>query len=456
MYRLLPYGIPLALLTDFYQITMAYAYWKCGKAEEEAVFNMFFRKCPFNGNYVVSSGLDFIIDFIENWHISDEDIYYLKKLNMFPDEFLSYLSKLRMEVDVYSMSEGTFAFPNEPMLRVHGPIIQGQLLESPLLTINNFNSLIATKAHRICRAANGKPVIDFGLRRAQGIDGALSASRAAYIGGCAGTSNTLAGRLFNIPVKGTHAHSWVMSFDTEIASFEAYADALPDNCIFIVDTYDDIYRGIERAVTVGRSVEEIGFTFKGIRFDIDPTLVPHYRKIAEEKFKENNFKEALVVASNDLDEDTVGYLNRDADVFGVGTNLITARGCPALGGVYKLGAIKQNGEWKNKMKASRGKATYPGALQVSRYFVRGKSCNDLIHFDNDFMESSPCSDRLLKPVVSNGMRTSHIKNIEDIRNNTSINTSCFEHLLEGEQYEVLVNNKIIEEQERLMRELVNV
>lgn len=454
MYNLLPYNISLALLADFYQFTMAYAYYKSGKAEEEAVFNMFFRKCPFNGNYVISAGLEFIIDFIENWHISDEDIYYLKKQDIFPNTFLKYLKNLRMEVDVYSVPEGTFMFPNEPMIRVHGPIIQGQLLESALLNIINFNSLIATKAHRVCQAANGKPVLEFGLRRAHGIDGALSASRSSYIGGCAATSNTLAGKLFNIPVKGTHAHSWVMSFDTEIEAFESYADALPNNCIFLVDTYD-VDRGINRAVEVGKKIENMGFTFKGIRFDIDPKLVPHYRKIAKSKFDECGFKEALILASNDLDEDTVSMLKGDVDIFGVGTNLITAMGCPALGGVYKLGAIKQNGFWKNKIKASKGKATLPGILQISRYIVEmevnNEAWNDIIHFNNDKFYRNG----LLKQVVTNGKRINPIEDVEIIKNNVSINTSNFENILNGDGYDVIIDADVIKEQERLIKELEN-
>lgn len=452
MYNILPYNISLSLLADFYEFTMAYAYWKSGKAEEEAVFNMFFRKCPFNGNYVVTSGLEFIIDFVENWHITDEDIFFLKKQNIFPDDFLKYLKKLRMTVDIYSVPEGTFMFPNEPMLRVHGPIILGQLLESALLNINNFNSLIATKAHRICQAANGKPVLEFGLRRAHGIDGSLSASRASYIGGCVATSNTLAGRLFNIPVKGTHAHSWVMSFDTEIEAFEAYADALPDNCIFLVDTYD-VDRGIDRAVTVGRKVEDMGFTFKGIRFDIDPNLVPHYRKIAEAKFEENGFKNAQIVASNDLDEDTVSMLKNDVDVFGVGTNLITAMGSPALGGVYKLGAIKQNGVWKNKIKASKGKSTLPGTLQVSRYSFNNKAWNDIIHFDNDI--NYECQPTLLKQVINNGVRVDKTTDMKDIKECVSINTVSFKEIIMGEDYDIVVDDKVIKEQEMLIKELEN-
>jgi len=248
------YSSNLTLLTDLYQLTMAYGYWKAGMTQREAVFNLFFRRNPFKGGYAIACGLSYVIDFLENFDISDEDVAYLSTLKgnddkpLFEPEFLEYLQELEFTCDVDAVEEGSVVFPQEPLIRIKGSLIQCQILETLLLNMVNFQSLIATKSSRICLAARGEEVLEFGLRRAQGIDGGLAASRAAYIGGCAATSNVLAGKLFGIPVKGTHAHSWVMSFESEIDAFETYAEALPNNCIFLVDTYDTV-EGVKHAIT---------------------------------------------------------------------------------------------------------------------------------------------------------------------------------------------------------------
>lgn len=240
------YHYSLTLLTDLYQLTMAYGYWKSGMAGKEAVFNMFFRKNPFQGGYTIACGLAQVMDFVHNFRFSEDDITYLQTLTgndgqlMFESAFLEYLKDLRFTCDIDAIPEGTVVFPQEPMLRIKGPILQCQLLETPILNMLNFQSLIATKASRIGRVVKDEPILEFGLRRAQGIDGAVTASRAAYIGGCAATSNVLAGKLYGIPVKGTHAHSWIMSFDTEAEAFETYAEVMPNNCVFLVDTYDTL------------------------------------------------------------------------------------------------------------------------------------------------------------------------------------------------------------------------
>jgi len=246
-----------ALLTDLYQLTMAYGYWKSGRAELEAVFHLFFRKAPFQSGFTIAAGLATAIDFLKSFHFTDADLQFLATLTgndnqpLFEPGFLEYLRTLRFTCEVDAIPEGTVVFPNEPLLRIKGPILQCQLMETALLNLLNFQSLIATKAARVCLATRGEPVMEFGLRRAQGVDGALAASRAAYIGGCAATSNVLAGKMFGIPVRGTHAHSWVMSFDDEREAFLAYAEAMPNNCVFLVDTYDTL-EGVRHAVETGK------------------------------------------------------------------------------------------------------------------------------------------------------------------------------------------------------------
>src|ERR1043166_4232595 len=267
-YRILPYNQSLSLLTDLYQLTMVYSYWKTGVADRESVFHLFFRRNPFQGGFTIACGLAYLIDYLENLRFDKSDIEYLASLNgndgkrLFTEEFLLYLGQMRFGCDIDAIPEGTVVFPHEPLVRVQGPILQCQIIESVLLNIVNFQSLIATKAARMCIAARGDPVVDFGLRRAQGFDGALAASRAAYIGGCAATSDVMSGKLFGIPVRGTHAHSWVMSFDDETTAFDRYADALPNNCILLVDTYDTL-AGVRKAVAVGKRLRSQGHEMGG-------------------------------------------------------------------------------------------------------------------------------------------------------------------------------------------------
>ena len=381
------YRPPLALLTDLYQLTMAYGYWKLGRAEQEAVFHLFFRKPPFSGGYAIAAGLGPALEYLQAFRFDESDLDYLSKLEgndgepLFEAEFLSYLGDLRLSVDVDAMPEGTVAFGQEPLLRVRGPILQCQLLETPLLNIINFQTLIATKASRISAAAGDEPVLEFGLRRAQGIDGALAASRAAYIGGCAATSNVLAGKLFGIPVKGTHAHSWVMSFDTEAESFERYAEVMPNNCVFLVDTYDTI-EGVRQAAEIGKTLRQRGHEMIGIRLDSGDLayLSIEARKILDEA----GFPKASIVASNDLDEHIIENLrsqNAQIAVWGVGTKLATAYDQPALGGVYKLGALRNgDGTWQPKVKLSEQaiKTSIPGTLQVRRYISDQGLVGDMI------------------------------------------------------------------------------
>lgn len=380
----------LALLTDFYQLTMAYAYWKSGKGDQEAVFNLFFRKHPFEGGFTITAGLDYVIDYCRNFRFLENDLNYLRSMKTkdgnptFEKGFLKYLSNLKFSCDIDAIEEGTVVFPNEPLIRVKGPLIQCQLLETPLLNIINFQSLIATKAARISLAAKGEPVLEFGLRRAQGIDGALAASRAAYIGGCSSTSNVMAGNLFGIPVSGTHAHSWIMSFATEIEAFEAYAEAFPDDCVFLVDTYDTL-NGVKNAIEVGKKLRKKGKEMLGIRLDSGD--LAYFSNKARKMLDEAGFPETKIVASNNLDEHIITSLkNQESsiNIWGVGTKLVTAYDQPALGAVYKLSAVKDgNNNWVPKIKLSQQslKINIPGFHNVKRYLSKGKAVADMIYLE---------------------------------------------------------------------------
>lgn len=370
------YGSSLALLTDFYQLSMSYAYWKAGLDSKEAVFHLFFRRPPFHGGFTIAAGLESVIHFMENFRFDKSDLDYLATLRnnesepFFSQEFLDYLANLKFSCTVDAIPEGTVVFPYEPLLRIQGPLIQCQILESPLLNLMNFPSLIATKAARICIAAKGDQVLEFGLRRAQGIDGALTASRSAYIGGCHSTSNVLAGKHFGIPVRGTHSHSWIMVFDEEQEAFQAYAEQQPSNCVFLVDTYDTI-AGVKKAIEVGLWLKERGKKMLGIRLDSGDLTQLSIK--SRQMMDEAGLNDAVILASNELDEILISELKRQGaqiHVWGVGTNLVTARDQPALDGVYKLSAIRDpGGPWTYKLKLSEQmvKVSNPGILQVRRY-----------------------------------------------------------------------------------------
>ncbi|HWH69248.1 MAG TPA: nicotinate phosphoribosyltransferase, partial [Candidatus Sulfotelmatobacter sp.] len=376
------------LLTDLYQLTMAYGYWQSGTAEKEAVFHLIFRKHPFHGGFTLACGLADALEYLRRLRFEEDDLAYLAGLTgrdgqpLFEHAFLDYLRDLEFRCDVDAVPEGTAVFPQEPLLRVQGPILQAQLVETALLYFINFQTLIATKAARVCLAARGEPVIEFGLRRAQGADGGVAAGRAAYIGGCAGTSNVLAGKILGLPVLGTHAHSWVMSFDSELEAFEAYAQAMPNNCVFLVDTYNSL-EGVRRAVRVGQSLRAQGHALGGIRLDSGDLayLSIEARKILDEA----GFPQAVIVASNDLDEHIIASLKEQGariNVWGVGTKLITAYDQPALGGVYKLSAIRtRDGRWEHKVKLSEqaAKLTNPGILQVRRFRSATEFLGDAIY-----------------------------------------------------------------------------
>ncbi|MCE5318979.1 MAG: nicotinate phosphoribosyltransferase [Parachlamydia sp.] len=382
------YSQSLALLTDLYQLTMSYGYWKTGLDKKEAVFHLFFRRHPFHGGFTIAAGLEWAIQYLEHFKFDSSDIGYLATLKnasggaLFESAFLDYLLKMRFSCDIDAVPEGTVVFPYEPMVRVQGPLIQCQILESPLLNLINFSSLITTKAARICMAAKGDAVIEFGLRRAQGIDGSLTASRAAYIGGCDSTSSILAGKLLGIPVKGTHSHSWTMVFDEEIEAFQTYAKCLPDNCVFLVDTYDTL-EGVKKAIEVGKWLRERGKRLIGIRLDSGDLAYLSIK--SRQLLDEAGFSDAIILASNELDETVISELKRQGaqiTVWGVGTNLVTAKDHPALDGVYKLSALRDpGGEWKNRIKLSEQmiKTSNPGIMQVRRFYNRDENIADAIY-----------------------------------------------------------------------------
>jgi nicotinate phosphoribosyltransferase len=382
------YGGSLALLTDLYQLTMACGYWKHGVAEREAVFHLTFRRPPFEGGYAICAGVATAVEMLRRLRFTADDLAYLATLRdredqpLFPPEFLAYLGQLRFTCTVDAVPEGALVFPHEPLLRVRGPIAQAQIVETPLLAIMNYQTLVATKAARVVQAAEGAPVIEFGLRRAQGIDGGLSAARAAYIGGCAGTSNVLAGKLFGMPVMGTHAHSWVMFHADELASFRAYGDVMPGNSTLLVDTYDSL-EGVRHAITVGHELRARGHELAGIRLDSGD--LAHLSIEARRLLDEAGFPGAKIVASNDLDEHLIGSIRAQGariDSWGVGTKLVTCYDQPALGGIYKLGAHRdEHGAWRDVLKLSEQpiKISNPGVLQVRRLRAGGQLTGDIIY-----------------------------------------------------------------------------
>ena len=384
------YRSSLLLLADLYELTMACGYWKLGRETDRAVFHLFFRNNAFNGGYTVAAGLGYVVEYLSNLRLDEADAAYLRSLRgsdgevLFDPAFVDYLSALEFTLDVDAVPEGTVVFPFQPLVRVIGPILQCQIVESALLNMVNFQTLVATKAARICHAAGrGRDqVLEFGLRRAQSVDGALAASRAAYVGGCSATSNVLAGRLFDIPVRGTHAHSWVMSFDSEREAFDAYARAMPNNCVFLVDTYDSL-EGVRHACEAGRRLRALGREMIGIRLDSGDLayLSIEARRILDEE----GFPDAVIVASNELDEHIINSLKGQGAaiaVWGVGTKLATAFDQPALGGVYKLSAIRRRGgDWQYKVKISEqtSKISTPGILQTRRFGENGRFEGDMTY-----------------------------------------------------------------------------
>lgn len=388
-------NLNLTLLTDFYEITMANGYLKRGYRDKIAYFDMFFRKIPDHGGFAIMAGIEQLTDYLKNLRFDAEDIHYLRTKG-FDDVFLDYLKSFSFTCDVWAIPEGTPIFPNEPIVTVRGPVIEAQFIETMLLLTINHQSLIATKTNRIVRAAQGRAVMEFGSRRAQGYDGAIYGARAAYIGGCDGTACTLADKEFGVPALGTMAHSWVQMFPTELEAFRAYAMTYPDQCTLLVDTYNVLKSGVPNALQIFK--EEIvprGYRPKGIR--IDSGDITYLSREARRMLDEAGFNDCKIVASNALDE----YIIRDlllqgaqVDLFGVGERLITSRSEPVFGGVYKLAALEEEGRIIPKIKLSEnvGKITNPGYKQVWRFYDRKshKALADVITlFDEEIDEHKP-------------------------------------------------------------------
>ena len=377
-------NINLSMLTDFYEFTMSNGYFKNGMKDTEVAFDLFFRKVPNDGGYAIMAGLEQMIEYINNLHFSEEDVAYLRGKGIFSEEFLEYLSNFSFSCSVWAIPEGTPIFPLEPVVPVRGPVIEAQLMETMLLLTVNHQSLIATKANRIVQASEGRAVMEFGSRRAQGYDGAIYGARAAYIGGCAGTACTVTDQLFDIPALGTMAHSWVQMFDTELEAFQTYARCYPNDCTLLVDTYNVLKSGIPNAIKAfDTEVVPRGFRPKGIR--IDSGDITYLSKKARKMLDDAGYPDVKIVASNSLDEYIIrDMLNQGAkvDTFGVGERLITSKSEPVFGGVYKLVSVFRDGEEIPKIKLSENvsKITIPGFKSLYRLYSNetGKAIADVI------------------------------------------------------------------------------
>ena len=405
----------LTLMTDLYELTMMQGYFKHKDRNETVIFDAFYRNNPMNSGYAICAGLDQVIDYIKNLHFEEDEIAYLRSLNIFEEDFLEYLSTFRFSGDIYAIPEGSVMFPREPMIKVVAPIMEAQLVETAILNMINHQSLIATKASRVCYAAEGDGIMEFGHRRAQGPDAGTYGARAAVIGGCIGTSNVLTGQMFDVPVKGTHAHSWIMSFPDEYTAFKTYADMYPNACILLVDTYDTLKSGVPNAIRVFKEMREAGIhsPFYGIRLDSGD--LAYLSKKARKMLDEAGFEDAVISASNDLDEYLIASLKAQGAAitsWGVGTHLITSKDWPSFGGVYKLAAIQgKDGKFIPKIKLSDNteKITNPGNKTIYRVYEKdtGKIKADLIclvgeEFDENeplllFDPAEPWKKTLMKP-----------------------------------------------------------
>lgn len=376
----------LTLLTDLYELTMMQGYYE-SNSNETVIFDAFYRKNPCGNGYAIAAGLDQVIDYIKNLHFSDEDIAYLDSLGIFHAPFLEYLRSFHFEGDIWAIPEGSVVFPYEPLVKVIAPIMQAQLVETALLNIVNHQSLIATKTARVVQAARGDGIMEFGLRRAQGPDAGVYGARAAMIGGCIGTSNVLTGQLFDVPVKGTHAHSWIMSFPDEYTAFKKYSKLYPNACLLLVDTYDTLRSGVPNAIRVFQEMRAAGQELKGYGIRLDSGDLAYMSKQARRMLDEAGFTDAIISASSDLDEYLIDSLKTQGAAitsWGVGTNMITSKDCPAFGGVYKLAAVldEKTGNFIPKIKLSENteKITNPGNKKILRIYDKetGKIRADLI------------------------------------------------------------------------------
>lgn len=383
----------ISMVMDMYELTMANGYFNKEFQDTIVAFDVFYRKNPDNAGFAIFAGLEQIVEYIQNLHFSEEDVEYLRSRNLFTEDFLSYLLQFKFKGDIYAMPEGTIMYPNEPIITVVAPLIDAQLIETAILLEVNHQSLIATKTNRIVRAANGKPVSDFGARRAHNVDAAVYGARAAYIGGAAGTATVLAGEMFNIPISGTMAHSWVMTFDNEYEAFKSYAENYPDSTLLLVDTYDVLKSGVPNAIRVAKEIlEPMGKRLKGIRLDSGD--LAYLSKEARKQLDNAGLQDCIIVASNSLDEYTITSLNRQEakiDSYGVGEKLITSATTPVFGAVYKLAAINKDGKFIPKIKISETieKITNPGIKEIYRVYDKdGKAVADYLTIKGEKIDTT--------------------------------------------------------------------
>ncbi len=458
-----------ALLTDFYELTMMQGYFVHGH-NPRAVFEMFFRRQPFDGGFAVFAGLETAIRTLLEFRFSDDDLRFLSAQKIFRSGFLDYLRGFRFTGDIHAVEEGTIVFANEPLVRVQAPLMEAQILESLLLNILNFQTLIATKAARIYLASEGGTVLEFGLRRAHGVNGALSASRAAFVGGAAATSNTLAGKVFGIPVSGTMAHSWIMSFESEPAAFARYAEVYPESCILLIDTYDTLESGLEHAIATGLKLKEQGHMNFGVRLDSGD--LDYLSKKVRARLDEAGLEHARIAVSNEIDEEVIRQLISDhapIDLWGVGTHLVTARSDPALTGVYKLMAIEQGGRFVPTIKVSNNpqKITDPGIKQVHRFYNgAGMPIGDLLALEEETLEPGRSyrfyhprypyrsfevaeysrTEALLAPVVQSGRVIAEFPTLRTLRERCLRNLGRLDHaytrLVNPHVYKVSLSEKL--------------
>ena len=448
----------LTMMTDLYQLTMMYGYYKCGMRDNLATFDMFYRSKDATTHYAIMAGVEQLMEYIENLHFDEDAIAYLRSLNIFDEDFLDELRRFTFHGDIQAVPEGTIVFSNEPLIRVTAPIFEAQLIETALLTIINHQTLIATKASRVVQAAEGGTVMEFGLRRAQGPDAGIYGARAAIIGGCVGTSNVLTGQMYGIPAMGTHAHSWVMSFPTELEAFRKYAELFPTSCLLLVDTYDTLRSGVPNAITVFRELRERGYEPKGIRLDSGD--LAYLSREARKMLDAAGFPEATICASGDLDENLIRDLKLQGaciDTWGVGTKLITSEDSPSLGGVYKLSAEYVDGRVVPKIKISENpaKITNPGVKKLYRIYDKsnGMAVADLIALEQEhYDESQPLTiydpvntwksmtltnytmKDLRVPLFKNGKRVYDSPALMDIRQHCEEDLATF-----WDQYKRLLN-----------------
>lgn len=439
------------LLTDFYQINMMYAHYAKGTKDKRVVFDLYFRKTPCNNGYAIAAGLEQAVEYIKSLRFTEEEIRYLKSIDNYSEEFLNELQNLRFTGNLWAVPEGTFVFPHEPLVRVESRLFEAHLIETALLNIINHQTLIATKAARVVHAAGDDPVLEFGLRRAQGPDAGLYGSRASYIAGVAATSNVLAGQKFGIPVQGTHAHAYVQSFPSELEAFRAFTEIFPDNAVLVVDTYDSLYSGIPNAIQVFKELrQKLGRDPKNFGIRLDSGDLAYLSKEARKQLDQAGFPNARIVASGDLDENLIRDLKMQGakiDVWGVGTQLITAKDCPALGGVYKLSAEEENGVLQPRIKVSENptKITNPGVKKLVRFYSNksGRALADMIMLNDEEVPTGKYeifhpvytlkrkvlhnyyTEELLKPIFENGRLVYELPTLSEIRARVKRQTQVF-------------------------------